>query len=337
MKYTFLLFLLSTLYLQSCQKNAVDAVSGTQIAEWDEAPHNGFTDLIRFEGVYYCVFREGNSHDSYDGKIRIIKSLDGTNWTGFSLLSLPEKDLRDPHFFVDINNLLSIGTNARDRNNARENFVYKLQNEEFIQSNKGNTDHDYWLWSFTKNEDSVYSIGYNTKQPCFSTFFNSAKSKIMLFKNAAADCISFDRNTDDDWIPKNFECPCEASMVFTSDSTLVAIVRDENTPGRSHIGVSKKPFKTWEWKNFPYFIKGPKLSLLPDGRIFLAAGSMVSNDKTYYAILNPVDFSVETIKAFPSGGDTGYPGVVIEGTTALVSYYSSHEGDSRIYIYRINY
>ena len=34
-----------------------EIVSGERI--WDFAPHNAFTDLVRFGGVWYCTFREG--------------------------------------------------------------------------------------------------------------------------------------------------------------------------------------------------------------------------------------------------------------------------------------
>jgi len=37
----------------------------------------------------------------------------------------------------------------------------------------------------------------------------------------------------------------------------------------------------------------------------------------------------------PSGGDTSYPGMLISKKDLLVSYYSSHEGKSRIYLARI--
>ena len=29
---------------------------------WDQAPHNAFTDLIRWNGKFYCAFREGLGH-----------------------------------------------------------------------------------------------------------------------------------------------------------------------------------------------------------------------------------------------------------------------------------
>jgi len=41
---------------------------------WDRAPHNAFTDLIRYKSYFYCTFREGMSHvpedTSANGKIQ---------------------------------------------------------------------------------------------------------------------------------------------------------------------------------------------------------------------------------------------------------------------------
>ena len=47
---------------------------------WDKAPHNGFTDLIRFKGRWYCTFREGEGHVSHDGVLKVIASDDGRHW-----------------------------------------------------------------------------------------------------------------------------------------------------------------------------------------------------------------------------------------------------------------
>jgi hypothetical protein len=327
--------ILSLVFLLSCKKS-VDTISVTALAVSNKAEHNAFTDLIKFDSTYYCIFREGSTHTSYDGKLRILTSKNGKSWNSYALLSLPEKDLRDPHFFIDNHNHLSILTYAID-DKVRFNVIYKLRNDNFIRSEKVDVDNDYWIWSSSKYQDKMYSVGYNTKQFCFNSVFNSSKSKIMLFENTDSACISFGKVEAENWISNKFVCPNESSIVFTSDSTLVTIVRDDNTSKESHIGISKRPYKKWTWKSIPYYVRGPKLAKLPNGKIFLAAASMDQYDKTYYAILNPTDFTIEKIKAFPSSGDTGYPGVIIEGTTALISYYSSHEGNSRVYITRINY
>ena len=41
---------------------------------WDKAPHNAFTDLVRWNDGFYCAFREGRGHVSTNGKIRILES-----------------------------------------------------------------------------------------------------------------------------------------------------------------------------------------------------------------------------------------------------------------------
>src|SRR2546426_7195772 len=62
---------------------------------WDHAPHNAFTDLIRFKGRWFCVFREGQAHVSPDGALRVITSKDAQTWTSAALLTSANADLRD--------------------------------------------------------------------------------------------------------------------------------------------------------------------------------------------------------------------------------------------------
>src|SRR5438128_2355705 len=67
---------------------------------WDQAPHNAFTDLIRFRGEWLCVFREGKAHVSPDGSLRVIASPDGKTWTSAALITSPTGDLRDAKITV---------------------------------------------------------------------------------------------------------------------------------------------------------------------------------------------------------------------------------------------
>ena len=54
---------------------------------WDEAPHNAFTDLIRFHRRWYCTFREADGHVKGDGKLRVLESGDGDNWQSAAVLA----------------------------------------------------------------------------------------------------------------------------------------------------------------------------------------------------------------------------------------------------------
>ena len=67
---------------------------------WDRAPHNAFTDLVWFGEQWFCVFREGQSHVSPDGALRVITSKNGRDWTSAALLSQPDVDLRDAKITV---------------------------------------------------------------------------------------------------------------------------------------------------------------------------------------------------------------------------------------------
>jgi len=55
---------------------------------WDEAPHSAFTDLVRWNGRFYCAFREGRGHVSSDGKIRVLESKDANAWKSANLSAM---------------------------------------------------------------------------------------------------------------------------------------------------------------------------------------------------------------------------------------------------------
>src|SRR3954470_39641 len=83
---------------------AADARGEAQILEvkkiWDAAPHNAFTDLVRWHDRWWCTFRESDAHVGGDGGIRIITSTDGAAWKSAALIKEKAVDLRDPKLTV---------------------------------------------------------------------------------------------------------------------------------------------------------------------------------------------------------------------------------------------
>ena len=61
---------------------------------WDQAPHNAFTDLVRFKDRWFCVFREGQGHVSPDGALRVITSADALAWESAALITSTDSDLK---------------------------------------------------------------------------------------------------------------------------------------------------------------------------------------------------------------------------------------------------
>ena len=69
---------------------------------WDKAPHNGFTDLTRFQNLFYCCFREAPAADKGEGVIRTLISSSGKVWIDNSSVSESGTDLRDPKLIVTV-------------------------------------------------------------------------------------------------------------------------------------------------------------------------------------------------------------------------------------------
>jgi hypothetical protein len=86
------------------------------------------------------------------------------------------------------------------------------------------------------------------------------------------------------------------------------------------------------WKDLGVRVGGPALLRLPDGR-FIAAGRFY--EPTAHTALAWLDASTGKLMPFlklPSSGDTSYPGLVFREGVLRVSYYSSHEGKTCIYL-----
>ncbi|MCP4506566.1 MAG: exo-alpha-sialidase, partial [Fuerstiella sp.] len=132
---------------------------------WDKAPHNAFTDLLRHDGRWYCVFREGSKHVSPDGSLRVISSEDGNAWESRALISHPTDDLRDAK--------LSLTPEGRFMLNGagmQADKPVRYHSMSWFSADKGRTwdagrrigEPGFWLWRAQWHDGTVYSMGYET-------------------------------------------------------------------------------------------------------------------------------------------------------------------------------
>ena len=47
---------------------------------WHGENHSAFTDLVRFDGKWFCTFREAEGHVGGNGIMRVLASNDGERW-----------------------------------------------------------------------------------------------------------------------------------------------------------------------------------------------------------------------------------------------------------------
>ena len=290
---------------------------------WDAAPHNAFTDLIRFEGRWFCVFREGQAHVSPDGALRVITSKDGTAWTSAARLSYPKADLRDAKITATPEGRLMLSGAAALHQPA------EFKHQSLVWFSKDGTnwseavkigDPNVWLWRTTWHKKTAYSIGYDTSGEKFIRLYTSK-----------------DGRRFDTLVPHLFDDgrPNETSIVFSPDDIALCLLRRDGTPGSGKLGIARPPYTNWEWKDLGVKIGGPHMIRLPDGRLVAGVRTYDGGARTALMWVDAEAGKLTEFLKLPSGGDTSYAGLVWHEGLLWVSYYSSHEGKTNIYLAKV--
>ncbi len=290
---------------------------------WDEAPHNAFTDLLRHEDQWYCVFREGAGHVSPNGAIRVIRSADGPQWQSASRLTSDLGDLRDPKISLAADGRLMLLAAAARRapDEPRHQSLVWFSDDGSTWSEPVLVgDVNVWLWRVSWHNGVAYGVGYDTSAEKFTRLYRSSDG--VQFEGLV-DRL-FDRGYSN-----------ESSILFLPDGTALCLLRRDGKENSAQLGTAQAPYSQWEWKDLGRAIGGPHMLQLPDGRIVAAGRLYDGKVRTALSWLNAAEGKLEEFLALPSGGDTSYPGLVFHDGLLWVSYYDSREGKTSIYLARV--
>jgi hypothetical protein len=286
---------------------------------WDKAPHNAFTDLIRYENRWFCVFREGNTHISPDGALRVITSTDGENWNSAALIASPNSDLRDPKLTINPDGqlMLSAAEALHDKSkHSHQSLVWFSKNGCSWSEKQSIGDHNFWLWRLTWHKGRAYAIGYSCSDDKLIKLYCSDDGK--QFVPIVSRLF-------------NLGNPNESSFVFSGD-TAYCLLRRDGKPNTGLVGISEPPYTNWEWKDLGIRLGGPHMLLLPGGGLVAAVRLYDGAIRTSLCSIEPEKAKLTEILKLPSGGDTSYAGLSLCDGLLWVSYYSSHEGKTAIYL-----
>ena len=291
---------------------------------WDQGAHNAFTDLIRFQGKWFCTFREAEGHVKGDGRIRVLASDDGDAWASTAFLEADGIDLRDPKLSVTPDGRLMIvagGSVYREGElvGRQPRVAFSEDGREWTPPQRVLEEGD-WLWRVTWHEGCAYGVTYNI-------FADADAWALRLVKSA--DGVNYETVT----VFAIPDRPNETTLRFLANGDMVALVRREAGTCHTWIGVSSAPYTDWTWHETQHRVGGPNFIVLPDGAMWVAGRSYPGGAKTVLARMGLDRY--EPVLTLPSGGDCSYPGLVWHEGLLWMTYYSSHEDKTSIYLAKI--
>jgi hypothetical protein len=285
--------------------------------------HHAFTDLCRYAGKLLVAFRSASTHHSMDGVITLLQSGDGKSWHRLAQLSEPDTDLRDPKLVPHPDGRLALYSAAvteQDGGRSTQTVVYFSDNGSDWQGPIAIGEPNIWIWRIRWHAGSCYGIGY----AC-----NKGSDFIRLYRSK--DGVNFEAVSERIY---NGGYPNESDMVFLEDGAAVLLLRRDGADSRSAmLGISRHGLTQWDWHDLGVAVGGPVMEVVPGLGIVVATREFVGDGiRTVVSLLDHVKHELSTVLPLPSAGDTSYPGMVVEGERLWLSYYSSHEGSSAIYL-----
>lgn len=303
---------------------------------WDAGSHNAFTDLIRWRGRWYCTFREGDDHVGGDGRLRVLSSADGQTWTSAAVIAEPGVDLRDPKLSITPDDALMIVAGG----SIYEGTTLLGRQPRVAFSTDGSTwsaparvlDEGEWLWRVTWHEGTAYGVSYRpTASADWTLTLVSSRDGRTFAPVPTASGVAAGA-------PGRLAVagrPNETTLRVLPDGEMLALVRRDGGNRRAWLGRSLRPYVEWTWTELPLAVGGPNLLRTPDGALWVAGRRATAEGPTTVLSTLTLDGTLTPVLTLPSGGDTSYPGLVWHDGLLWLSYYSSHEGRTAIYLARI--
>lgn len=304
---------------------------------WDKGEHNAFTDLVRWHDRWWCTFRESEAHVGGDGTIRIITSTDGATWESAANLAEKDVDLRDPKLTVTPDGRLMLNCGGSIYLGTK---VLKGRRSRVMFSSDGRTwtapkpilKEGDWMWRVTWHDGVAYGAAYRSPG---QSAVPGPEWQLTVYRSR--DGIAWDLVKEMDVLGR----PNETTLCFEPSGEMIALVRREAGGTMGYVGRAKAPYTQWTWQESNHRFGGQNAIRLPDGRWIVGTRDYTNLKQgantgatTMLAELG-TDGRLTPLVTFPSAGDTSYPGLVWHDGMLWVSYYSSHEGRTSIYLAKV--
>ena len=299
-----------------------------------------------FNGALYLTYRRcPDGHMLFStSRIVVMRSEDGgTTWREVCIFGAEPRDVRDPHLLV-FNDRLFLFIQVRGPFHQRARRTLNDHLGFAVHSEDGAT----WSAPVALEGPTVITSGAPPPSeiaPICAA--GAAKAMQRVGKNTDRTQIEGAMLESEDGLVWRYrslftsEYGDETAFLFEEDGQCLALARGADAqPAR--ICRSHPPYAHWTRSDLDRNVGGPLLAKWGDH--YLVGGRKnIDPQRTAHDTLLVGGNQLQEIGQLPSGGDNSYPGfVALDGTRALLSYYSSHEGSgsglapSAIYLSELN-
>lgn len=284
-----------------------------------DGKHNAFTTLARFRDQYWLAFRAAKDHNSSDGDIVVLRSGDSQKWEEAFRLNAAADD-RDPQFLATEKRLFLYDQAMK----GPELTAYVVYTDD------GKT------WS---KPQPVYEPRFILWKPCIldGKFYSAAHKKDEKSggKERGVHLIVSDDGLEWKKIStiRAGSWESETTLHFGPDKKAVAFLRQKYGSPPAQILESDPPYSEWKPRvpNVNHF-SGPSVTTIRGVTYLLSRTMDYGAKKAGQMIYTYADGQLQPYCELPAGGDCAYAEAVAAGDDMLVSYYSSHEGTTNIYV-----
>ena len=269
---------------------------------WSHAPHNAFTDLIRFRDRWWCVFREAQAHDAPGGILRVLKSETrersvgvGCNGGGTGHRPARSQAFGNAGRAADApNGRLRIRRRRRVSDTCAPSLVLGGW-RHLVGPPQGAGGRPLAL------------AGNVARRPGILALESSVRGRGL----GGGSCTAARTESTGIWITE-FKLPgvSETTLGFQPDGEMVALIRPR------YIGTSRPPYREWSFCETPGRIGGPNFIRLPDGSLW-GSGRLLTAHGARTVLARMTTSSYEPALTLPSGGDTSYAGMVWHDDTTM--------------------
>ena len=320
--------------------------------------------LVRWKGAYHVCFVDGSGHGSGDSQIRVCSSADLETWT--SQIALGAKTI-DPNLLPVGDRLLVYGVRlSREEAEGQPEPEYGFTSQQIVAATTdGKTwsqprrcfvmNHDFW---HPVEHEGRYWVACDTVGHTPHASHNSVDLLVSddgenwQWVSEIIHGTTHSEYRDSTGLEFGVQAPSETSLCFGEDQRLLAVTRARGYCAL--LSTAQPPYDQWE-RTLSQESRCYGSAIAQVGRHVLVTGRSFSNegiratadqfnepfsphDQTQLrtGVFLYEDGDIQLKAVLPSGGDTGYAGILPMGDDhALIAYYSTYEspdGESCVYL-----